>query len=423
MSDDVFTMRDDLAHIRRLAQAELVGPDGLLAMVVAHVLAATEPTVTTDVTVGGRGSLNFITGLVGPSGAGKGTLESVAADQVKILDHAGRPVHTPVIPIGSGEGVGTVYRPRGTKDGEPHARTRVMFSAPEVDSMNAISSRTGSTLTSAFRRAWSGELLGENNAAEANSTSVPRHTYRFGAVIGIQPRRAGALLAEGDGGLPQRILWARVGDPDATDEDVPHPGGLTIQLPRFDGKPLVTAPSIIAEYRAAEKARVRTRLDSPAIEGHSRYLRLKIAAALAIMETRLVIGVPDWELAGSLVARSSDTREAVRSILTSDTRDAIREKATQQVVARFDAGDATEAEGCRRVRKRIVTFLEGQDGNEATRGAINKAVRQELRLHLDTVLDAMSEAGELLLRDYGHGPVYILAGCTVHDLYTTQNAA
>lgn len=421
MTVDPFELRDDLALIRQLAQAELVGPDALLALTIAHVLAATEPTVTTDVKVGGRGSLNYIVGLVGPSGAGKGTAENVVADKINILDHHANPIYTPQVPIGSGEGIGTAYRPRGTKEDEPHQRTRIMFSAPEVDTVGALASRTGSTLTSVLRRAWSGEPLGENNASADNSTSVPRHSYRFATVIGIQPRRAGSLLAEGDGGLPQRIMWARVGDPDAPDEDTPHPGTLTIRLPRFDGQPLTTAPAIIETYRRAERQRVRTPLDAPSIDGHTRYLRLKTAAALALMEGRTVIGVDDWNIAEAIVDRSSATREEVRHILTADQRDALREKARERVTLSLDADDHREDQQLQRVRSRILASLDKKP--EMTAGEIRRSIRYELRDRAEQVVNAMIVAGEVVSRDYGDGPVYSLAACTVHDLYTPQNAA
>lgn len=422
MTVDPFTMRDDLAHLHQLARAERVGPDALLALTLNAVLAATEPTTTTSVGVGGRGSLNYLVALVGPSGAGKGTVEAVAAEAVTILDHAGMPVHTPEFPIGSGEGMASAYRARGTAEDEPHARTRAVFNAPEIDRITAISSRTGSTLTAALRQAWSGEALGAQNAAAENTSVVPRHSYRWCAVLGVQPRRAGALLAEADGGLPQRVLWAPVGDPDAPDQKPAHPGPLTVRLPRLTGQvSLNVAPSIRAEYDLAQLDRLRTSLDADAIDGHTRYVRLKTSAALALMDGRTVIGVDDWTVAGAIVERSTATREEVRRILNADQRDALREKARERVTVSLDAEDHREVEQLQRVRSRILAALDKQP--EMTHAEVRRSIRYELRDRAEHVLNAMTVAGEIVARNYGEGPVYTLAACTVHDPYTAQNAA
>jgi len=420
---DPFASRDDLAHLHQLARAERVGPDALLALALTAVLAATEPTVTTSVGVGGRGSLNYLVALVGPSGAGKGTVEAVSAEAVSILDHNGMPVATPEYPIGSGEGMATAYRPRGTAEDEPHTRTRATFNAPEIDRITAISSRTGSTLTAALRQAWSGETLGAQNASAENTSVVPRHSYRWCAVLGVQPRRAGALLAEADGGLPQRVLWAPVGDPAAPDRKPEHPGPLTVRLPKLAGPVAMNAhQSILTEYDTAQLDRLRTPLDADAIDGHTRYVRLKTAAALALMAGRTVISEDDWTVAGAIVDRSTATREEVRTILDTGQRDALREKARERVTVALDAEDHRETEQLQRVRSRILAALDKQ--GEMTAAEVRRSIRYELRDRAETVLAAMTNAGEILARNYGDGPVYSLsAACTVHDPYTLQNAA
>lgn len=88
----------------------------------------------------------------------------------------------------------------------------------------------------------------------------------------------------------------------------------------------------------------------------------------------------------------------------------------------LDAEDHRETEQLQRVRSRILAALDKQ--GEMTAAEVRRSIRYELRDRAETVLAAMTNAGEILARNYGDGPVYSLsAACTVHDPYTLQNAA
>ncbi|MBB0969478.1 hypothetical protein G6016_11010 [Dietzia aerolata] len=382
---DVFTMRADLARVLQLARARRVGPEALLALTITKVLAATEPTVTTDIGVGGRGSLNSLVALVGPSGAGKGVAETTATEQIIVQDHNGNPIPTPVLPFGSGEGIASAYRPRGTDPEEQHLRTRVIFSSSEIDKVTALSSRTGSTLSSTLREAFMGEMLGAQNATTENSNAVPRHTYRFAAVLGVQPRRSAALLGEQSGGTPQRVLWARVGDPQAPRRKPADPGPLRITLPRLDGDVQMNVHhEITADYDQIQQDRLHVDLDGDDIDGHTRLVQLKVAAALALMESRTVIGVVDWEIAGMIVDRSTATRDEVQRILDADRKVEVVRRAEERAEGNLHADDHREREARKRVRDRIITVL--SERGETSSSDLYKAVRHNLREHFDPVI-------------------------------------
>lgn len=381
----VFEMRDDLAHIHQLARAKRVGPDALLALTIVRVLAATEPTLTTDIGVGGRGSLNYLVALCGPSGGGKGIAEATAAEHIIVNDHRGRPVETPTVPFGSGEGMATFYRPRGTDDDEPHARTRAVFSASEIDKFAALTSRTGSTLAATLREAWMGEMLGAQNADSGNSTNVPRHTYRWCAVLGVQPRRAGALLGDADGGTPQRVLWAPVGDPGAPRDKPADPGPLTVTLPDFKTSPTIHVnPNITAGYDEMQQDRLHTGLDGDDIDGHTRLTQLKTAAALALMAGRTVIGVDDWTIAEHIINRSVATRDQVQAILTADSRKAALRRAEERAEVSMHSDDHREREGFQRVRDRLVAHVRRHGPRD--KADLRRAVRHNLRDHFEPAL-------------------------------------
>lgn len=377
---DVFTMRDDLAHLHQLARAKRVGPDALLALTLAKVLASTEPTITTDIGVGGRGSLNYLVALCGPSGGGKGITEATAAEHIIVNDHRGNIVETPTVPFGSGEGMATFYRPRGTADDEDHARTRAMFSASEIDKFAALTSRTGSTLASTLREAWMGEMLGAQNADAGNSTNVPRHTYRWCAVLGVQPRRAGALLGDADGGTPQRVLWAPVGDPGAPRRKPADPGQLTINLPDFKDSPTINVNSdITAGYDATQQERLHTGLDGDDIDGHTKLAHLKTAAALALMDRRTVIGIDDWNIAEHIINRSVATREQVRDILTADSRKAALRRAEERADVSLHTDDHLHNKRLEQARGHIINYLKKHTtGNERDlKVAVSSRIRND----------------------------------------------
>lgn len=387
---DVFGMRDDLAHLHQLARAKRVGPDALLALTLTAVLAATEPTVSVDIGMG-RGSLNYMTALVGPSGGGKGLAEATAREQIIVTSHDGEQVVTPTRSFGSGEGLASTYRPRGLPDDEPNILTRAVFSAAEIDKITAITSRTGSTLSSALREAWMGEMLGASNATADNSNNVAHHTYRWCAVLGVQPKRAGALLGESDGGTPQRVLWAPVGDPGAPRHKPSDPGPLPVQLPELRGTVALNVNSeITAGYDFEQFGRLHAPMDGDAIDGHTRLVQLKTAAALALMDTRTVVGVDDWEIAAAIVDRSTETREQVRAILTAGHKAEVIRKAEERADVSMHTEDHREQENRNRVRDRLVARLEKY--GPQTKADLYRAVRANLRDHFDPVLVDLADS-------------------------------
>jgi len=96
--DTFWRARPVLAHLHAFARARRVAPWALLGVTLARVVAVVPPVVVLPSLVGSYGSLNLFVGVVGRSGAGKGTAESAAVDAVPLPG----PVATAT--IGSGEG-------------------------------------------------------------------------------------------------------------------------------------------------------------------------------------------------------------------------------------------------------------------------------------------------------------------------------
>src|SRR5699024_6727136 len=105
----------------------------------------------------------------------------------------------------------------------------------------------GSTLMPQLRQLYSGETIGFSNAGKDTRVTVPRHTYRAGLIVGVQPLKAGALLDDADGGTPQRFIWAPVGDPAAPDTPPVDPGPLAVTVGKFGATHTMAVPHIARE--------------------------------------------------------------------------------------------------------------------------------------------------------------------------------
>jgi len=107
----------------------------------------------------------------------------------------------------------------------------VVFTCPEIDTMTALMSRQGSTLSAELRKLYSGEQLGFANAAKDTRNVVEGGSYRACLIAGVQPLRSNALLNASDGGLPRRFVWLPTSDVDAPDQPPTDPGTWKIKAP------------------------------------------------------------------------------------------------------------------------------------------------------------------------------------------------
>src|SRR3712207_6527821 len=74
---------------------------------------------------------------------------------------------------------------------------------------------------------------------------------------------------------------------------------------------------------------LRSRGEGDPLDGHALYTRLKVAAALALLDRRLSVTADDWRLSGRIMAKSDATRDAVQREL--------RERATEANIGRAKA--------------------------------------------------------------------------------------
>lgn len=418
---ELWEARGDLGYIRDFARAYRVAPLAVLGVALARVIAHTPPDVVLPAFVGSQASLNLFVALVGRSGQGKGGAEQAG---MSVLDIA-----NPLTPasVGSGEGIPhlfvraeKVWEEYEGKDGKPHRRqvfqvkqhtTSALLSVPEVDTIAALAGRAGSTLAPELRKAWMGESLGFQYASLDKRLPVGGHAYRLALIVGVQPARAGALLDDVDGGTPQRYLWLPTMDPAAPDE---RPAAPEETLPWLPPKP-TACPVRSGRWelqvspeagRTIDENRIRVlRGVGDALDTHLLLTRLKVAAALGLLDGRCEVSEQDWHLAGYLMFVSSRTRGEIQ-------REAVRkDQAGLESTARKDAHKAiitdqiVSSRAVERVARRM--YIRMAQAKRMSHRDLRNSVAARDRDYFDDALYTLLDQGKLSKEagnDDGPGP-------------------
>lgn len=384
--------RPTLAHIHAYARARRACPWAVLGVVLARVIVATGPALVLPPLVGADGSLNLFLALVGHSGAGKGTSERCAADALRIdgVDSAN---------VGSGEGIAHLFA-RRTKTGVERHREAVLMQVAEIDTLAALGDRKGATLLPELRKAWSGEDLGFAYADPTKALKLDAHTYRLALVAGVQPAKAAWVLDDADAGTPQRFTWLPATDPQAPEVAPVCPAPLHWTPPRtwpptdpFTGRnPIEVCQGARTLIDTSRLARLRGEGD--ALDGHALQNRLKLAAALSLLEGRTAVTEADWELAGVIAALSEHTRAGVLAVLARTASERNRGRAEAEADRAITVADRIFEDSVKRVSKTALRFLR-EHGQGAGLGAaeLRRRVASRDRDYLDEALYRLTETG------------------------------
>ncbi|WP_100463191.1 bifunctional DNA primase/polymerase [Mycobacteroides abscessus] len=434
VDDEAFwTSRAVLTDLRQYARARRVAPWAVLGYVLARAVCAIPPHVVLPALVGSEASLNLFVALVGPSGAGKGGASGAAKSWLRTDPD------TVIATLGSGEGMAKVYAYKQKPTSANPAWTQVglesavLFDAPEVDNLAALSARNASTLLPQLRSAYSGEDLGFSYADPAKSVRLCAYRYRLCLTVGVQPGRGSGLLDDADGGTPQRFVWLPTTDPDIPDEAPETPAayelpiwptnagaskialGATSALGLLDvpAKPgdlhTLTIPNVartaIDEHR---RKMLRGDTGTDPLDGHRLLCRLKVAAALMWLDRRTdEVSEEDWELAGIVMAVSDATRRSVVAALADKAQASNRARGradTVRAVAAEEARADLDAERIERVAKNVVSILEDFGGEESRSNVRKKLMSRDRSIFDQHVEQELIESGVIeVIESAGRG--------------------
>lgn len=421
--DAFWAARDALANIHTYAQAQYVSPWAMLGSVLSYVIALTPPRV--KVMTYTIGSLNMYVGLVGESGAGKDTARDAARDW---LGENADDDHLLQREIGTGQGIVSAYVQRvpdpDNDRGMISQQTResVMVTVSEIDQITAHSRQQASTLVPTLRSAWMSQLLGGLYKDTSKDMSVAQHTYRLCMVVGIQPGHARALIEDTSGGLPQRFLWMPAIDPtlpedEEDDPDLPEPfiwkapvklrgpdDPFTLPEPGEDAPVqqdaiITMCERAVKEIRAERRARARGEGICDELAVHDTLGRVKVAAALALLDERTEVTEEDWDLSAVVMRVSTSVRGQVVRGLKREI------EAQQEVERRLIVESAVEVEKAKlstavdRVKARVFQVLTKGGADYTPKGVIRKSLSASARAYLEDAIAELRNEGRIEQQD------------------------
>lgn len=319
---DLFDERESLSRIRDYARQRMVSPEGLLI----KVLLRANVSAPAYVMIPGPPSpkpLCTAAVSVGRSGQGKTSSDDVAEDYW--------PAPIPEFPLGTAEGACQAFDP--DEDGQPQ-EPNIIFASSEIDNWAALGERAGSLTFPVLRQILTGDQIGQKNASKAHTRIVNKRSYVAGLSLSAQPggKGAGTLFADAPGGFPQRCLFGSEIDPDAPDEPPtgiepyrpPHHPDFT---PNTGDRYEIPFPaSVIAEVHAHRRRVLRGDPDIDPLDGHRFLTRLRVTAALMILEGRNRATEDDWRIAGRIMDASDRTRATLVDAARRAARDVNRAK-------------------------------------------------------------------------------------------------
>ena len=372
MREDFWNSSRRLKLIRAWAQARMVSPMAALGEVLAEVVCHVPPYVQLPPLVGGNGTLNMLIALTGYSGTGKGVAAGVIAEAIE----CNVSMDMQRIPIGSGEGIPKAFgRVNHNRDTGLYELVRTFHSAvievKEIDTLNAIGSRVGGhTLTAQLNQFYSGEQLGFHYSDMKNRVIIPARSYRGCVVAGVQPGRGAVILDDTDSGFAQRWLWLPATDPDAPAE-APAVPGQTIKwslpedlLPEdFPWRPepfiMDVCDKAVDQIRAARLPALRGETDG--LDGHKLYTRLKVAAALALLEGYADVDEMDWDRAGYLIRISDSVRRRAEEELKRNAMKAAHVQGKMEGIRTSAAGDTAHKIAIERIGRKVMEIMPASD--------------------------------------------------------------
>ncbi|MFV8232591.1 hypothetical protein [Mycolicibacterium fortuitum] len=398
MTDDEFwSATDQLKLIHQWARASYVAPWALILAVLLRVIASTGPKVMLPGPPA-PASLNMGLVLIGRSGAGKGVTDKLS----RVLWSAD--IHEEG--LGSGQGIHELYK----EQKNPEDRiTRALISVSEIDHLTALNAGQGNNTRAALKAGLTGDRLGSKGASSATTRVVPADSYRLCLSISAQFGHTGVLMDDVTGGTPQRLLWAPVTDPDMPDEPGPTPDDvLDAKLPSWsmaDDKVVLIqyGPPEIREYINAGLL-ANGRGEGDALDAHRTLVRCKVAAALAILDHRMVVSALDWELSEHIMAKSDATRTAVLEY----DRQAARAKVRDRAMSRAAGEQFVSDHKLERAKKAILRWLE-RDGQLA-RHDLRRKLKADLRDHFDPAIAELAAEGVIAETSVKNGVGYGLSG-------------
>jgi hypothetical protein len=295
--------------------------DALLGCLLARVATATH----FQTTVNGS-SLNYFVAIVGASGTGKTTANQYAG---KLLPNIGTKIDGR--PVGSGEGLIEAYlRKAGDNKEKTQIETAALFYVDEGETFIRGTKRDASTTLGTLRSAWSGAVLGQQNASKETTRLLPVGSYRMALIMGFQPEYIAELINDDAAGTPQRFLL--VSSIDKRIPDVAEKWRGTLDIRQAGSGAMHVDSEILRIIRGTQVRIRRGEIARDRQDTHIDLMQLRTAALLS-----LLCGSNDgvtnqwWNLAGLMTENSRKIIGALQDEYRRVDNDKMTARAEQRI--------------------------------------------------------------------------------------------
>ena len=321
--------RPILAHIRQAAWSAGCSPDALFVQALARVATYVHPCFklpgVEQGLIGKHQTLDFLGCVVAETSGGKTLAAGVAELLVPAPDPPGDG-SDPLIDfeqrVGSGEGIAEFFLvPELKPDDEGKLKATgkrvigkqaLFMNVDEGTGFTNQAGRKGTTIIATLASAWSGESLGQLNAADETRRLVRGGRVRICAVINMQDTNGYKLYAEDleSVGFTGRLMFASAHDPAAPSPSASPDWPGPLSWPIRSGNSQVNVyftydPAIVAEIKNTRHGILTRTVQIERRQSQYLLLRCKVAALLAVMDGRISISLTDWSLATEAISMSS----------------------------------------------------------------------------------------------------------------------
>lgn len=353
LPDSFFEQTIQFQFLAEWADARFLSREAMLGAVLTYVSTFTPFQVLTPDVGRGYGSLNFYTVILGPSGTAKSEVIKNASDflgvqftrkirqskiasaeaMVRNFGMLGEEIEEPLI-VGDIE----VPPPPPSKVWKQTIDAR-MFTMDEGGEVQRMKDRGGNSVMEVMRTGWTGGVLQNDYVDVSKRAFLDYYAYRLTVLMGMQLEIAGSLFTVDElyGGTPQRILWV--------------PSTLTHYREQLSPEPINWEPQAHGLYRQVTiRGRLMNVFDldadvfhhfrelqetllkqtiqnakiiDPNLNGHSLFMRLKLACLIAAYHSRRDVQPFDWNAAGDIMNISHATREQIMNYQVQRTEEMI----------------------------------------------------------------------------------------------------
>lgn len=411
LPDEFWDQHPVLGHIRQFAHHGVNSADAVLGAALTRLSAYLDPSVRVNTGVKRPLPLNMFAGLVGSAGTGKSSAHQAAADLLsfvfpdpmttELLAGHQRP---PELPVGSGPGVAEAFMGTVIDMDDPTGKTKVrrqvlhkvLFYCDEGAALVAgiLDNKRGQDIGPTLRAAWTGAVLGQQNASADRTRQV--RDYSLGLCAGFQLEAVAAFSTpeQLEYGTPQRFVYFSATDPSVPDDAGDDPGALEVRMPvgllHYDAELRDQA-----RREALSRARGGGSATADPMQAHRPALEARCAALLMILcdPGRTEIRAADVELAGYVLDTSARLHDAAmewrRERETSERERQSAARITEQVATA--AAVDNRAVELDKLGEAILRHI-GAAGGRASwggRDGIRAKIRSDKRQLADTAIDRL----------------------------------